>query len=161
MDSPKRSLKGVAEGNPSRCPCPWSQSWELHAAPLVSVFQELIRIRVLEKHHTKEENHILDPLKLIVPWQMGENISAPQSHSETQDPSNGWLHHPLGLRTPLLDPVHLDSWQRSENVKKGLYGRLPYPSSCKRGGNRDVVTYPRRRGETCALIGIHFFCFTL
>ena len=26
--------------------------------------------RVLEKWHTKEENNILDPLKLNVPWQM-------------------------------------------------------------------------------------------
>ena len=31
----KRSLKGVTERNPSRYPFPWSQSWELRAAPLV------------------------------------------------------------------------------------------------------------------------------
>ena len=45
MDSPlnKRSLKRVTEGNASKCSFPWSQSWELHAALLIPVFQELIR----------------------------------------------------------------------------------------------------------------------
>ena len=53
----------------------------------------------------------------------GKNISAPQSHSETQAPSSGWLHHPLRPQTPLLDPMHLDARQRrGENVKRGLYG---------------------------------------
>ena len=161
MDSPKRS-QGSCWRESKQVPLPMISVLRTACSSTCFCFPGTDKDqRVLEKHHTKEENHILDPLKLIVPWQMGENISAPQSHSETQDPSNGWLHRPLGLQTPLLDPVHLDSWQRSENVKKGLYGRLPYPSSCKRGGNRDVVTYPRRRGETCALIGIHFFCFTL
>ena len=68
MDSPKRSLKGVTEGNPSRCSFPWSQSWELHAALLVPVPGTDKEERVLEKRHTKEENNILDPLKLNIPW---------------------------------------------------------------------------------------------
>ena len=53
MDSPKRSLKGVTEGNPIRCCFPWSQSWELHAALLVPVFQELIRNRESLRNSTQ------------------------------------------------------------------------------------------------------------
>ena len=57
MDSPvsKRSLKGVTEGNPSRWPFPWSKSWELCAALLVPVFQELIRKRVSGKWCTQRK----------------------------------------------------------------------------------------------------------
>ena len=68
----RESLKGTNEGNPRRCSFPWSQSWEMHAALLIPVFHELIRNRVLEKWHTKEEN-ILDPLKLNIPWHQDRN----------------------------------------------------------------------------------------
>ena len=63
----KRSLKGVTERNPSRCPLSWSQSWELHEALLVPVSQELIRNRESLRNSTQKKN-ILDPLKLNVPW---------------------------------------------------------------------------------------------
>ena len=66
-------MKGVTEGGhwkeSKQVPFSWSQSWELHAALLVPAFQELIRNREsLRNDTTKEENNILDPLKLNVPW---------------------------------------------------------------------------------------------
>ena len=62
MDSPlsTRSLKRVIEGNPNRCPFPWSRSWELRAALLILVFQELIRNRESLRNGTqrKKMQHI-------------------------------------------------------------------------------------------------------
>ena len=55
-----RSLKRVTERNPSRCPFPWSQSWELRAALLIPVFEELIRNRETLRNgtHTQKMQHI-------------------------------------------------------------------------------------------------------
>ena len=48
------------EGNPSRCSFPWSQSWELQAAVLIPVFQELIRNKASLRNGTqrKKMQHI-------------------------------------------------------------------------------------------------------
>ena len=76
MDSPlsKRSLKRVTEGSH------WRESKQV-LFPVISVLRTAFSSarscfpgtdkeqRVLEKRHTKEENNILDPLKLSVPWQ--------------------------------------------------------------------------------------------
>ena len=69
MDSPKRSLKGVTERNPSRCPFSWSQSWELRAALLVPIFQELVRnTDSLRKSMLKKKMQHTGSLKVDVPW---------------------------------------------------------------------------------------------
>ena len=51
----KRSLKGVTERNPSGCPFLWSQSWELHAALLIPVSQDLIRNRESLRNDTQRK----------------------------------------------------------------------------------------------------------
>ena len=87
MDSPlsKRSLKGVTEGNPSRCSFPWSQSWELHAALRVPVFQELIRNRESLRNGTQRKK-TLDPFKLNIP---DNPVQRTQLHSLVQgDPTS-------------------------------------------------------------------------
>ena len=60
----KRSLKGVTERNPSRYPFPWSQSWELRAAPLVPKIGTDKEQRILEKWRTKEEKQHIGFLKV-------------------------------------------------------------------------------------------------
>ena len=76
MDSPlsKRSLKRVTEGSH------WRESKQV-VSPMISVLRTACSSacscfpgtdkeqRVFEKWHTKEENNILDPLKLNIPWQ--------------------------------------------------------------------------------------------
>ena len=69
-----RSLKRVTEGSH------WRESKQV-PSPMISVLRTACRSthscfpgtdkeqRVLKKQHTKEENNILDPLKLNVPWQ--------------------------------------------------------------------------------------------
>ena len=57
VDSPlsKRLLKRVTEGNSSRCSFPWSQYWELWAALLIPIFQELIRNRESLRNGTQRK----------------------------------------------------------------------------------------------------------
>ena len=66
-----RSLKRVTEGshwkNPSGCPFPWSQSWELCAALLVPVFQELIRNRESLRNGTQRKMQHIGSLKVECP----------------------------------------------------------------------------------------------
>ena len=59
----RESLKGVTERNPGGCSFPWSQSWELCAALLIPVFQELIRNRESLRNGTQRKMQHIGSLK--------------------------------------------------------------------------------------------------